>query len=468
MFGLSTAYYLSKKGLNVVVLDKSNIGTKVSGCTTAKITSQHGLIYNYLINSFGHDIAKKYLDANEQAVKNIKNIIDNENIECDYEVQSSFVYANRQEEIDKIKQEVKSVELLGLDVQFIEHLSVPFENFGAIRFPNQAQFHPRKFMIGLCNSILHNSGQIYSNTLVHDVKKEENFYVTCTSNHTIKSKYIVLASHYPFINFPGFYFTKMYQETSYVIGVDTKTDLFDGMYISSTIPTYSYRSTEFGNKRLLLLGGMGHKTGAEDVSNYSTYDILEQKAKELFPNCEILYKWNTRDCITLDKVPYIGEFSTSLPNMYIGTGFNKWGMTSSNVAANIVTDKILGIKNKYEEAFASTRLKPIKNINELKNMLKQTAKSLVIDKLKIPVETLNDIANDSGKVIEIDGNKVGIYKDNSGKIFAVKPTCTHLGCSLVWNNVDNTWDCPCHGSRFDYCGKNIYDPAFKNLEVYNL
>ena len=143
-------------------------------------------------------------------------------------------------------------------------------------------------------------------------------------------------------------------------------------------------------------------------------------------------------------------------------------MTSSNVAANIVTDKILGIENKYEEVFTSTRLKPIKNIEEVTNMVKQTATSLVFEKLKIPDNNFNDISNDSGRIIEIDGNKVGIYKDTSGNIHAVKPTCTHLGCTLSWNNADKTWDCPCHGSRFDYTGKNIYDPAYKDLETFNL
>ena len=468
MFGLSTAYYLSKKGLNVVVLDKSCIGSKASGYTTAKITSQHGLIYDYLINTFGKDNTKKYLDANEQAIKNIKNIIDNENIECDYEVQSSFVYANKQEETNKIKQEVQVVKSLGIDAQFIDQLAVPFKNYGAIMFPNQAQFHPRKYMLGLCNCILKNSSQIYTNTIVHDVKKENGFYITCTSEHTVKSKYVVLASHYPFINFPGFYFTKMYQATSYVLGVDTKADLFDGMYISSTTPTYSYRTVKFSNKKLLLIGGAGHKTGEEGISTYSTYDILEQNAKDLYPDCVTLYRWNTRDCVTLDKVPYIGEFSSLMPNMYIATGFNKWGMTSSNIAANIIADKILGIENKYEEAFTSTRLKPIKNIEELKNMLKQTATSLVVEKLKIPDDTIKDIKNNNGRIVEIDGNKIGIYKDNSGNLFAVKPICTHLGCSLVWNNADKTWDCPCHGSRFNYKGINIYDPAFKSLETYNL
>lgn len=468
MFGLTSAYYLSKKGLNVVVLDKTDVGTKVSGHTTAKITSHHGLIYDYLVNSFGIDIAKDYLFANEEAIQNIKGIIDTEKIDCNFETQSNFIYTTMPEEVEKIEQEVHIVNMLGKNSKFVSQTELPFEVQGAIMFPNQAQFHPRKYMLGLCNCILQNKGQIFANTLVNDVKKEDEYYETYTSNNLVKSKYVVLASHYPFINFPGFYFTKMYQETSYIIGIDPKTNLFDGMYISSSTPTFSFRTAQFDNKKLLLIAGANHKTGSENVTYYSTYDILEQKAKELYPNCEVLYKWNTRDCITLDKVPYIGEFSSLMPNMYIGTGFNKWGMTSSNVAANIVTDKILGIENKYEQAFTSTRLKPVKNIEEMKNMFKQTTKSLIIEKFKISDDTIKSLENNTGNIIEKDGEKIGIYKNSNGKIYAVKPTCTHLGCTLSWNNVDKTWDCPCHGSRFDYTGKNMYDPALKNLQTFNL
>ena len=180
-------------------------------------------------------------------------------------------------------------------------------------------------------------------------------------------------------------------------------------------------------------------------------------------NHEILYKWNTRDCISIDKIPYIGEYSTTMPNVFVGTGFKKWGMTSSNVAANIIVDKICDKKNKYEYLFKSSRLKPIKNRDELKNMIIQA-----INKLKDANLSFDEIKENSGSIIEINNEKVGIYKDPNGKIYAVKPICTHLGCLLSWNDVDKTWDCPCHGSRFDYRGKNIYDPAFRDLDFYDL
>jgi Rieske Fe-S protein len=220
-------------------------------------------------------------------------------------------------------------------------------------------------------------------------------------------------------------------------------------------------------KKVLVVVGADHKTG-ETIENDNNYAMLEKKVRELYPQAEILFRWNTEDCIGLDKIAYIGEFSGLMPNVYIGTGFKKWGITTSNVAANIVVDKIMGKENKDEEIFNSKRLKPIKNRWEMKNMLKQTVTSIALEKLQIPDSSIDEIQNDNGGIININGANVGIYKDTSGNVFSVKPVCSHLGCELTWNNLDKTWDCPCHGSRFDYMGKNIYNPANKPLEKINI
>jgi len=465
IFGLTTAYYLSKKGLNVILLDKNNIGEGTSGYTTGKITLQHGLIYDYLINNFSFDFTQQYLTANQEAIENIKAIIDNENIDCDFERQSSFVYTTDTAEIVKLEKEADSITSLGLNVSLTSTTSLPFKIASALEIPNQAQFHPQKYMQGLVNSILHNEGIIFTNTHAHSVKKDGNFYNTFTKSYKITSKYVVIASHYPFINIPGFYFTKMYQSTSYAILIDPKKELFNGMYINTKEPILSLRHVKNEEKNLLLIVGNGHKTGDEkDITN--SYLTLEKEARKIYPDCDILYKWNTQDCITLDKVPYIGTFSSITPNMYIATGFNKWGMTFSNIAANIIADGILGIENKYSKIFDSTRVSPIKNRWEMKNMIKQTTSSLLLENLKIPDDSLKNIKNDNGAIIELDGKKVGVYRNPDGDIFTIKPNCTHLGCMLTWNNLDKTWDCPCHGSRFNYKGENLYNPAIKNLNIY--
>lgn len=259
----------------------------------------------------------------------------------------------------------------------------------------------------------------------------------------------------------------MYQSTSYAIAVDTKKTLNNGMYINFTNPIFSYRTANWNGKEILIVAGSDHKTG-HPTSYKDSYGLLEDEVKKYYPNCEVISKWNTRDCISLDKIPYVGLYSNLMPNMYVGTGFKKWGITSSNVAANIITDSILESPNKYAYLFDSTRFHPIKNRDELKNILIQSNNSLFIDKLKRPNTKFEEIKNNSGGIIEINNQKVGIYKDIDGNIYAVKPICTHLGCLLSWNDVDKTWDCPCHASRFDYTGKNFYEPAFKNLERYNI
>ena len=467
IFGLTCAYYLTNLGYKVIVIDKFDIGEKTTGHTTGKITSQHGLFYNYLISSYGKKFAKDYLEANEKAIINIKKIIDTEKINCDFKYENSYVYTTKKAELSNIKKEISALESIDFNCDFVTKTGLPFEIEGAICFKNQAQFNPLKYLIGLCQSIVKNGGEIFNYTTAYDVKETDDKCITYTSNGEIQSKYVVMATHYPFINIPGFYFTKMYQSTSYIIAVDTKKTLFNGMYINPTSPIFSYRTTEFNGRKLLLIGGSDHNTG-KPTSYQDSYGILEDEAKKFYPDCEVLYRWNTEDCISLDKIPYIGRYSNITSNIFVATGFKKWGITSSNVAANIIVDKILGKENKYEYVFDSTRIKPIKNIDEVKNIVVQSTNSLFLDKLKHPDMDFDSIANNSGSIIEINGQKIGIYKDSSGNIYPVKPICTHLGCLLSWNDVDKTWDCPCHGSRFDFMGRNLYNPAFKNLEIYNL
>ncbi len=325
-------------------------------------------------------------------------------------------------------------------------------------------FNPRKYLKGLVNKILGNHGEIYEETKAFTIKSEDDEYVVYTDKGKIKAKYVVIATHYPIINAPGFYFLKMYQETSYVIGIETKHKLFEGMYINAENPTVSLRVAKDDGKDIVLIGGMNHRVGAK-IDLGDAYKELEKVAKDMYPDCKVLYKWCTQDCITLDKIPYVGEYSSIMKNVYVATGYKKWGMTTSNVSANIITDKILEKENKYENLYKSTRLRPIKNRWELGEMIKETANSLIINKFKDAKENLLDVKKGEGKIVEIEDEKVGVYKDEEGNLYKIKPICTHLGCELSWNNLEKTWDCPCHGSRFDYKGNQIYDPAIENLEI---
>lgn len=503
--GISTAYYLTKENLKVTVLDMGKIGFQTTGNSTAKITSQHGLFYKYLKDSKGEDFARLYYDANEDAIKNIKKIVEKENIECDLECQSAYVLAANREEVQKVKDEVEVVRGFGGHAEYLEREDIDknlliLNPLAAIRFKNQAQFNSYKYTIELAKVCKNLGANIYENTKVVDVRDEKDYYYLETEDgYKIKAKYLVITTKYPIINIPGFYFMKMYQSTSYGISIPVKEKLFDGMYITSTNPKVSLRmakvdnniikdvvdgnienyakqdkenrkrvkekqNSKIDNEYVLIVVGADHKTGEKtDLSN--SYKKLENIAKQIYPQGKVENYWNTEDCITLDKIPYIGKYSNMWENAYVATGFNKWGITTSNIAANIITDMIIGRKNRYEDIFISTRVEPVKNRQEVGNMLKETVSSLVLKKFELPESEQASLKNEEGKIIEIEGEKVGAYKDKEGRIYTIVPKCAHLGCELSWNNLEKTWDCPCHGSRYDYTGKMLYGPTVKDLYI---
>ena len=428
--GLSTAYYLSQKGKRVVILEKDRIVSGTSGGTTGKITSQHDLIYKYLKDEHGKEVAQKYAKSNELAIENIEKIIKKENIECDFEKKSAFVYTKDEKEVEKIKKEVKIAKELGIDAEFVTNIDLPIDILGAIEFKNQAQFHPAKYAYGLVNCILKNKGIIYENSKVVEIDQEDEAgYVICTKSGTVRTKYVLIATRYPIINFPGYYFLKMYQSMSYAMIFDMPKEFdINGMYISSEVPKNSFRSVKYGDKNLLLAVGYDHKTGDEIIGN--PFEYLEKRVKNIYPEAKKMYWWSAEDCISLDKIPYIGDFSKIMDNVYVATGFKKWGMTFSNISANIITDRILEIENDYEETYKSSRLEMIKNKDETINMLKDSAEGIVVKRIK---------------------NKI-------------TPTCTHLGCKLTWNDIEETWDCLCHGSRFTKDGEVFEGPAIDDLD----
>lgn len=467
--GAITAYLLTKKGLNVIVLEKDKLCMGVTANSTAKLTSQHGIFYKYLYDEYGADFAKLYLESNENGIKLAEEIIKNENIDCDFEKKDSYVFATTITELEKAKQELKTLNKLGFDAEYVENIEIPADNvLGAIKFKNQAQFNARKYTLQLFEKTSNLGAKIYENSKVEKIEKMGENYSISAGKNEVTAKYVVIATHYPIKNFPGVYFSKMYQDKTYVIAVDIGENkkMIDGMFIQSCEPVISFRTAKYNEKELLIVAGSGHKTGQPNSKIEDNFINLENYIKKYYPNSKVVFKWSTEDCITLDKIPYIGKFSNLLPNMYVATGFKKWGMSTSHVAGKIITDLILNNKNKYADIYKATRLNPIKNIKELGNMIKESTNSLVLNKLK-PINTeFEDIKLGEGGIVEIDGEKVGIYKRNDGEIFAVKPYCGHLGCLISWNNLEKTWDCPCHGSRYDYMGNIITEPTVKGLSRY--
>lgn len=436
---------LKQKGRDVVLIDAAEIASGNTKNTTAKITSQHDLIYSKLIEEFGEEKARQYAKANELAIKKYKEIIEDKRIECDFEEKPAYVYSLN--EVDVLKEEVEAAKNLGIDAEFVQEANLPFKINGAVKFNNQAQFNPLKFLKGISNELV-----IYENTRALEIK--ENLVVTSGGNITANN--IVVATHYPIMNAPGYYFMKMHQERSYVLALENTSEI-DGMYIDLNKEGYSFRT--YNN--LLLLGGISHRTGENEEGG--SYDELRKVAKRLYPKAKEKYYWSAQDCMTIDGIPYIGRYSSETPNIYVATGFNKWGMTSSMVSAMIISDMILEKENDFSEIFSPRRFDLSLSINNIANDLIETAKNFIAQKVYIPSSEIEHIKNGHGGIIEYNGEKVGVYKNKEGKEFFVSTKCTHLGCQLSWNSDELTWDCPCHGSRFDYKGRLIGSPATKDL-----
>ena len=273
----------------------------------------------------------------------------------------------------------------------------------------------------------------------------------------MKAKHIVFATHFPFLNMPGFYFARMHQERSYVLALKDAAQL-DGMYLGVDGEALSFRNFE----DTLLLGGGSHRTGENSAGGQ--YAGLRQQAEKLYPGSREITRWSAQDCVTLDGVPYIGPFAAAQPNWYVATGFGKWGMTSSMVAATLIADEISGVENPRAEVFSPLRFTPSASVKSFFLEMGHAVSGLSRQIFTIPEADLADLPLGHGGVLENEGEKVGVYKDEQGAVHLVSTRCSHLGCQLAWNPDEKSWDCPCHGSRFDYQGNLLDNPAQTGLE----
>lgn len=462
--GLTCAYLLKNKGLKVAVLEANKIARGTTGHTTAKITSQHGLIYNKLINKFGEEKARQYAEANEKAIRFIADLVKEKNIDCDFCWRPAYVYTQSEDYIEKIEKEVKAASSLGIKAEYVENIPLPFDIKGAERFDNQAQFHPLKYLYALSKEIPGDGSSIFENTKVVDIQDEEKCTVVTRQGNKVSASSVIVASHFPCYDGMGMYFARMYAEKSYILGVKIKDKFPEGMFITAEDPGRSLRSQKYDDGEIILVGGEHHKTGSEKYTNIH-YENLGNFAKETFNLESILYRWSTQDCMTVDGVPYTGHLTSKTKNIYVATGFQKWGMTNSTASALIITDLITKGESPWAPIYNPSRFDIIASGAKLVSENLDVAEKLVGGKIA-PVPDLEEVEINKGeaKVVKIDGERVGAYRDEQGELHVVDITCTHLGCELVWNEAEKTWDCPCHGSRFSFDGDNIEGPAFNPLK----
>jgi glycine/D-amino acid oxidase-like deaminating enzyme len=402
MAGILTAYFLDKAGVDYVLVEKDKIASGVTANTTAKITYGHSFNYHKILSHSGKEIAEGYYLANKKAVETYFDIA--KEIDCDFEVKDNFVYSFKKEKIEK---ELNALGSIGCKAALTKDLKLPFTTAGAIKLENQAQFHPLKFLSQISLGL-----NIYEHTKVLEMVGT----TAVTGKGRIKAKRVVVATHFPFINKHGKYFLKLYQHRSYVLALKGAGDL-GGMYVDEDDKGMSFRNYD----NLLLLGAGGHRTG----KNGGGYQELSKLARLYYPNAKPITAWATQDCISLDKMCYIGKYSKGSGELYVASGFNKWGMTGAMCSAQIICDILLGKVNEFEDVFDPERsiLTPqlmVNGFESVSNLLRPTA-----------------------------------------------PRCPHLGCALRWNKQEHSWDCACHGSRFGRKGELLNGPATDGIDRNN-
>lgn len=443
MAGMLTAYQLKKTGVRAVVLEADRIGSGQTKGTTAKITAQHGMFCRTFIKKKGIETARNYVQANQAAVEEYKKIVEREQIDCDFEETDSYVYSKSEE---ALAGEAEAAAELGVSVSLEKEIEIPVACAGAVKFRHQAQFHPLKFLAALADSLA-----VYENSPVREVEE----HVVRTPAGSVKADRIVFASHYPFMNFPGMYFTRMHQERSYVLALED-AERVEGMYIGDEAGSLSFR--QYG--KYLLLGGRGHRTG--ENKDGGRYEELRKAAKMFYPQSREAACWSAQDCMTADQVPFIGRYASDRPSWLVASGFQKWGMTSSMVSAMILRDMICGTTESWAEVFAPDRF----SAQEIPQIMRDSGtavKGLTKRFFQIPGETVNRIRPGEAAVTETAEGKAGIYRSEENQVYMVDIVCPHLGCQLAWNPDERTWDCPCHGSRFDYEGNLLEGPAQEGI-----
>ncbi len=408
--GILTAYYLKQAGIATVVLEADRIGSGQTKNTTAKITCQHHLIYDRLIRTYGSRMTFAYADANENAIDAYEKLIREKKIDCDFVRCPAFLYSRREDKL--LRREAEAAEAIGIEASFETDSELPFPVAGVVRFPRQARFSPLKFLEAMAEEVT-----VYEQTKVLKVNGER----VETGRGCVTAKHIIFASHFPFINVPGYYFARMYQERSYVVALEGAGTL-EGMYLGIDEDGLSFRTQD----KLLLLGGGSHRTGLNRTGGQ--YERLRREAQSLYAGCSEAACWSAQDCMTLDQIPYIGRFSKARPDWYVATGFGKWGMSTAMVAARILTAQITGQRCLEAAVFSPQRRLTARAVRELCSHGIYTVKGLT--KHFLPAER--------GRMV---------------------PNCPHMGCRLEWNADEETYDCPCHGSRFDREGHLIDGPA---------
>jgi len=461
--GLTVASELKQRGRTVAVLEADRVAASVTGYTTAKLTALHTLKYDHLARHFGADSARLYAESQQAAIEHIAATVDKDDVRCDFERAPAYTYTLDKAEEQRIRDEVAAARLAGLPASFVTDSELPFGFAAAIRVDDQAQFHPRRYLLHVAGNIPGDGSAIYERSRVLGVDEGAPGRVT-TEGGVVVADHVVIATHYPILD-RALLFSRLEPHRDVVVaGPIEAARAPRGMYISTERVIHSVRSAPYDDgQRLLIVTGEQWKPGHEsDVSG--RYRALAEWAQQHFGVTELTHRWSTQDNTSTDRVPYIGPLHVGARNTYVATGFGGWGMTNGTVSGLLLADLITGVDNPWAPLYDPRRIKPLTEARSFASANIDVARRFVVDRLRPSyVDSVDDIAPGDGAVLRIHGEKTACYRDGAGELHAVSAVCTHLGCIVAFNDAEKSWDCPCHGSRFDTDGAILQGPANKPL-----
>lgn len=462
--GVTTAYLLAKQGIKATIIDANKIGYCSSGRNTGKVTSQHGIIYSKISQKYGDYKAKLYYEGNEEAINLIEDIINENNINCNFKRVDAYILAQNENYLEELKEEYDTCKQLGIDCEYYETLELPIDSKGSIKFKNQGEFNPKKYLDSLLKKCIELGVKVYENTAGVNFRKGNICTIKTNQNKVISAKNVVIASHVPWYDGKNFYFAKEKGDRSYLIAAKLEKDIMPGIFLGVEDRGITLRTCEEDGRKLLIFGGGDHKVG-QCKNEGEIYDKLKEYAKDKFNVKDFKYQWSAQDYMSYDNLPYIGNINKKEKNVYVATGFSKWGMTGGTLSAMIISKLIIKKESKYEDLFNPSRKGSYLSTDFYKENLNMTL-NYISGKLKYGSDHFPIQEGTSEIVVLEDNKRYGAYRHFDGKLYIVDITCPHLGCELTFNSAEKTWDCPCHASRYDYKGNILEGPTVKPLKRY--